>query len=64
MREFVREIHQVLRPGGTVHRDDPQRPDSRSPATRGTCANTAEQLRRLLAARFSEIETLRVFSNR
>ena len=60
---FVREIARVLRPGGRLILTTPNAPMSLTRNPWHVREYTAEQLRRLLAARFSEIETLGVFGN-
>ena len=60
---FVREIARVLRPGGRLILTTPNAPMSLTRNPWHVREYTAEQLRRLLAARFSEIETLGVFGD-
>ena len=61
--DFVCEIARVLRPGGRFIVTTPNAPMSLTRNPWHVREYTAEQLRRLLAARFSEIETLGVFGN-
>ena len=61
--ELVREVKRVLKPGGKFIVTTPNAPMSLTRNPWHVREYTAEQLRRLLAARFSEIETLGVFGN-
>ena len=61
---FVREVYRVLRPGGRFIVTTPNAPMSLTRNPWHVREYTPEQLRRLLATRFSEVETLGVFGNK
>lgn len=61
--EFVREIYRILRPGGRFIVTTPNAPMSLTRNPWHVREYTPEQLHRLLAARFSEIEALGVFGD-
>lgn len=61
--DFVREIYRVLRPGGRFILTTPNAPMSLTRNPWHVREYTADQLRKLLLGRFSEVEALGVFGN-